>query len=182
MGIKLMIPPLPKVWANLYMSWNMAFVSMYREAPNFFAKLLAPVVSGSYQEVHQGLYFFPRCVSLWLHIHHELCSRFERRTKGLPEPQDWRSDILALLWGRLNHGAAQEFQKRVEGIMESNHGHLTNLGYDSKRAAVKVLWYALRSMIEGGCAMADGGQDVMDFFSRLTEAATPVFSYAQDDD
>ena len=49
--------PLPIIWNNLYTSWNLAFVSkQYSDWPLFFAKLLNPVVFGSYHLVDPGLF------------------------------------------------------------------------------------------------------------------------------
>ena len=49
--------PLPTVWNNLYISWNLAFLSnQYSDWPSFFAKLLNPVTLGSYHRVDPGLY------------------------------------------------------------------------------------------------------------------------------
>jgi hypothetical protein len=108
------------------------------------------VVAGEYQERPSGLYLYPRIVSLWLHIHHEVTLRWENQS-STPQTLDWRSDIPSLLWGRVNLGAAQEYQKRVEGIMEEHHGMCKNVGYDAKRAGVQVLWGGLCAAIQGGC-------------------------------
>ena len=49
--------PLPIIWNNLYITWNLAFGSnQYSNWPLFFAKLLNPVVFGSYHQVDPGLY------------------------------------------------------------------------------------------------------------------------------
>ena len=51
-------PPLPRQWADLYQTWNMAFISKYPDFPFFMAKLLIPSVSG-YQGRPEN-YLYPR--------------------------------------------------------------------------------------------------------------------------
>ena len=47
--------PLPIIWNNLYMAWNLGFVAdQYSDWPMFFAKLLNPAVVGMYNEIDPG--------------------------------------------------------------------------------------------------------------------------------
>ena len=68
LGVGIVTPPLPHVWANLYVSWNLAFVSTYECNPMFYAKLLAPIVLGLYHSEDPGLFLYPRVLCLYVHL------------------------------------------------------------------------------------------------------------------
>ena len=89
------------------------------------AKLVAPVVLGTYQEedtledgLHKrpqdkrGLYMYPRVVALWLHLHVMIHSRC-RRGGGHDMREDWRDPLSSQMFGRVNELGAQAFTKRV---------------------------------------------------------------------
>jgi hypothetical protein len=60
-------PPLPQKWADLYQTWNMAFVSQAVASPFLFAKLFTPPV-GCYQHA-PAQYLYNRAIALYLHMH-----------------------------------------------------------------------------------------------------------------
>ena len=68
-GVLCMQQPLPIIWSNLYMAWNLAFCSdQYSDWPFFFAKLLNPAVLGCYHEVDTGFFMAQRLPPLLVHI------------------------------------------------------------------------------------------------------------------
>ena len=148
--------PLPLRWSNLYQSWNMAFVSCYSNSPMFLAKLLAPIVSGLYQEIHPGLYMHPRVLCLYLHIQYEVICRAKAESadpflyppSGAKRPfSDWRSKGLTDLWGRVNAVAAEQYQQAIEKTIDDNYGTGEELKYDLTRASKQAGWAALKGLI-----------------------------------
>ena len=125
-GIKALTPPLPKVWSNLYSSWNLAFVSGVRQyVPMLWAKLLAPIVLGTYQEVDPGLYMAPRVICLYMMLQYYVITTIKtagkRRCYPIPladgkyrEYSDWHIKVhdAAHLLGRLNKEASKQFHAR----------------------------------------------------------------------
>ena len=68
-GVLCMRQPLPIIWNNLYVAWNLAFCSdQYSDWPIFFAKLLNPAVLGGYHEVDAGIFMAQRVPTLFVHI------------------------------------------------------------------------------------------------------------------
>ena len=128
-GAKAFCPPLPKVWANLYSSWNLAFVSgAYCYVPMFWAKLVAPVVLATYQEVDPGLYILPRAIALYMLIQYSVQTIIESpgevRYYQMPladgklrEHSEWRTPLsdATTLWGEFNQVAANQFRARFRG-------------------------------------------------------------------
>ena len=114
-------PCFPRVWANLYSSWNGAFVSNYAAAPLFLAKLYNPATSGTYhREGEQSLYLFPRVFTLWVHIHAQI---FERAANQSASPLGlvWSSPLLTLLWGKVNLLAATELRAMIDDVVTRLH-------------------------------------------------------------
>ena len=154
-------PSFPKDWANLYSSWNLCFVSNYKDYPMYYAKLLAPVVLSTYQNVDPGLYIYPRVLALYLHIQYEKFSRAASQSAG-PKGMEWRSERLLLLWGQVNHKAAQEFQQRVRKTIDKKCSELKEMTYMLERLSVRVAWEVLRGMINTTSAIADGADEAVE--------------------
>ena len=126
LGVKALTPPLPKVWSNLYTSWNIAFVSGVRQyVPMLWAKLLAPVVLGTYQEVDPGLYMAPRVICLYMQLQYYVITTIKtagkRRCYPIPQPDgtfreysDWHIKVhdAAQLLGQFNQEASKQFHTR----------------------------------------------------------------------
>ena len=111
----------PRVWNNIYSSWNLGFVSNYKNWPSFFAKLLNPATCGTYQTEDAGLYIWPRVITLYLHIHHEMINRAAARSKE-PEGLDWRSERVTEVFGKVNLVAARLYRDRIDGVIDERHG------------------------------------------------------------
>merc|ERR1719228_481679 len=67
-------PPLPSLWADLYETWNMAFVTRYEDWPYFLVKLLIPSVS-DYHDYPEG-YLYPSATALYAYIIDYLSVKF----------------------------------------------------------------------------------------------------------
>ena len=106
-------PPLPKQWADLYTTWNLAYVTRYNAWPYYFAKLLIPSVSG-YHEKPEG-YLYPRVTALYAHIIYAMTVYY----KGHDGPKiDW-TDALTHSWGRSNRENARDYQKQLNQAITS---------------------------------------------------------------
>jgi len=58
---------LPRRWADLYTTWNLAFVSHYGDFPYLMTKLLIPQVNG-YQDSPEE-YIYNRLLALYCQLH-----------------------------------------------------------------------------------------------------------------
>ena len=122
LGIALMTPPLPTVWANLYSSWNLAFVSgglSLPPIPMAAAKLLAPVVLRTYQEVDPGLYLAPRVIGLYIALQYNVLAQPSHyqvlmADGKLRNHSDWRIKMKesANLLGEVSQVAGRQFHAR----------------------------------------------------------------------
>ena len=99
-------PPLPEKWADLYMTWNMAFVSRYTDWPYFMVKLLIPSVSG-YHDNPNG-YLYSRVLALFSHIVNSLMVRSMGGSSI-----NWKIEALALSWGRSNRKSAEDYKRQL---------------------------------------------------------------------
>jgi hypothetical protein len=157
-------PPLPRVWSNLYSSWNLAFVSTYSNNPMFLSKLLAPVVHLYQKDGNQGLYIWPRLVCLYIHVQYEIMSRTSGGTgrqpillkvvkSGKPEHDrfygDWRSDLTTALFGTVNKLAARHFQTRLEAIIEAKNSFLLRNTYRMSRFSIIASWRKVKVRLHG---------------------------------
>lgn len=134
LGRQRMSAPLPKLWADLYTTWNLAFVSHYPAAPWFWAKLLIPSVAG-YRDT-PDLYLYHRAISLYLHIWYVAA----RKADGGAEGQvDWRNPELTTLWGDVNARSARDYSDRI---------HVPPLRAFQGR--VRALWAVIRLLVRPG--------------------------------
>ena len=78
-GLCLFAAPFPLVWNHLYHSWNLAFISTYPYSFLFYGKLLNPKVAGQNRKESTRLYFGPRIIGLYIHLH---CMAFLRSNKA----------------------------------------------------------------------------------------------------
>ena len=100
----------PKQWADLYSTWNLAFVSHYPEFPFVMVKLLIPFVA-NYQQ-HPEEYIYRRALALWAHLHHLYLGRADQARTGT-EAIVWNDVALTKLWGRVNREASAKYAATV---------------------------------------------------------------------
>ena len=81
-----------------------------------YAKLLAPVVMGSYKDLDPGLYLYPRVIALWIHLHYLMFSRVQNKS-AIPRSLDWRSTILTQLWGATNKLSGDHYAHQIKTKM-----------------------------------------------------------------
>jgi len=101
---------LPREWADLYGSWNLAFVSRYREFPYLFAKLLIPQVQEYTDE--PGAYIYNRALALYIHLHFLYLTRADNAAQDV-ESIDWADKDLTHLWGQVNLASAKAYAAAV---------------------------------------------------------------------
>ena len=96
----------PLEWANLYQTWNMAFVTNFENWPYFIVKLLIPSVSDYHSNPSSWIH--ERLMGHYIHIHWTWMGRFN----GFVEAEDinWHSPSLSKNWGRANSESAKEYK------------------------------------------------------------------------
>ena len=108
--------PEPKAYADLYQTWNMAFVTNYDNFPYFLAKLTIPQVS-SYEKDPRA-YIYNRALALYAFMHFELFGRFETKPEG---KMSWRDPEMQKLWGKCNkHNASENYEKLLHSAKTVN--------------------------------------------------------------
>lgn len=166
LGIKRITPPLPTEWANLYSSWNLDFVTgLYPCVPMMWAKLLAPVVLGTYHELDPGLYMAPRIFALYMTIQYQIFtvvdSGIHTNSKvryyqmpladgTLREHTNWEIKLREVsdLWGDINQEAAKQLNDRIGQIINENYGIGFEVYKGVKRAGFKGGWAIIKGMIK----------------------------------
>jgi hypothetical protein len=98
--------PLPRKWADLYSTWNLAFITSFRDFPYAFAKLLIPAV-GDYRDA-PGEYIYNRTLALFIHIYYSFFHRTDKARQG-EEVIDWTDVEFTRFWGRINKASAKEY-------------------------------------------------------------------------
>jgi len=99
--------PFPKEWADLYSTWNMAFVSKYENFPYFYTKLMIPQVANYKNKPSQ--YIYNRALALYIHLHHMLITRGENVENGTKD-FNWMNEDLMNDWGAENKISAKEYK------------------------------------------------------------------------
>ena len=136
----------------------------------YLGKLINPTVIGLYQnDGSDGMYLYPRVVTLWVYIHYMIFARAEQKRKSL-HGIDWRNADLTLTWGAVNQGAGDQFQDRVEKTIDDNHGLDKEVAYDAKRVGVGILWASFRGMISLSNVIGEGGDDIVEEFQSLKKS------------
>jgi hypothetical protein len=104
-------PPFPKMWADLYQVWNMAFLSDCQDFPYVISKLLIPQVAG-YAE-HPPSYMNPRVIALYLYLAWFTFSHAERLNRRKPQIQ-WNDPSLTRFWGKITRRNAIHYEDLVD--------------------------------------------------------------------
>ncbi|MBI3038141.1 hypothetical protein HYY75_03675 [bacterium] len=96
--------PYPKQWADLYATWNMAFISQFDSAPYLFVKLLIPQVS-DYQ-LASAEYIFNRAFALYTILNYDY--------DEVGKATQWSDKSLTKFWGSVNKENAEKYEKLVK--------------------------------------------------------------------
>lgn len=91
--------PMTKEWCDLYQTWNMAFVSTFKDFPYIISKLLIPQVA-NYQNIPTS-YMYKRTLALYLCLNHASLD-YPEKAKNKEPIIDWSDKELSFLWGRAN--------------------------------------------------------------------------------
>jgi hypothetical protein len=109
---------LPRQWADLYTTWNLAFVSHYGDFPYLMTKLLIPRVNG-YQDAPEE-YIYNRLLALYGQLHYTSFGRIDLARQGA-SPIDWHDEALTNLWSRVNRESAKKYAEAVKRFESSGH-------------------------------------------------------------
>ncbi len=103
--------PNPEKWADLYSTWNMAFVTTYPHWPLIMTKLLIPQVANHYKASEE--YLYNRVYALDVQLNFGLLGRMDG-PELLSNRMDWSSKKLTKLWGKANALSAKEYLKSIK--------------------------------------------------------------------
>ena len=109
---------LPRKWADLYATWNLAFVSHYGDFPYLMTKLLIPQVNG-YRDSPEE-YLYNRLLALYCHLHHMGFGRIDLARQGR-DPIDWHDEALTKLWSNVNRESAEKYSRAVKSARRGAH-------------------------------------------------------------
>ena len=105
--------PLPLKWADLYSTWNLAFVSNFPDFVYYLPKLLIPSVSG-YQN-NPASYLWSRVLALYTYIHWtmnwNIYYDFERI--------QWKQDSITQNWGSANKKSKDDYVEMLADAMST---------------------------------------------------------------
>jgi len=101
---------LPRRWADLYTTWNLAFVSHYRDFPYLMTKLLIPQVNG-YQDSPEE-YIYNRLLALYCQLHYTGFGRIDLAAQAR-DAIDWHDEALTKLWSSVNRESAEKYSEAV---------------------------------------------------------------------
>ena len=113
--------PLTLHWADLYSSWNLAFVSGFPDFVYYIPKLLIPSVS-NYQDNPAG-YIYTRLLGLYTYIHWRI-NWIQLNQKNQNKPIQWSEDSLTKAWGAANKISSQDYVKRLAWALSTSTKHV----------------------------------------------------------
>lgn len=102
--------PLPIEWADLYQTWNMAFVTHFPAFPQIIPKLFIPTVAEYRAKPKEYLYV--RVLALYLTLYHFGLDKIDRRKNNQPEI-DWYDKKLTRLWGKINLESSRKYKDEI---------------------------------------------------------------------
>lgn len=116
---------LPRRWADLYTTWNLAFVSHYGDFPYLMTKLLIPQVNG-YQDSPEE-YIYNRLLALYCQLHYTGFGRIDLARQGR-NAIDWHDEALTKLWSSVNRESAEKYSEAVKQLERSEPSRDTRGG------------------------------------------------------
>ena len=106
--------PLTLHWADLYSSWNLAFVSEFPDFVYYIPKLLIPSVS-DYQDNPAG-YIHTRSLALYTYIHWRINWTQLNQNKTI----QWSEKSLTQTWGAANKISSYDYLKRLAWALSTS--------------------------------------------------------------
>ncbi|MDC0344828.1 hypothetical protein OAN22_01590 [Alphaproteobacteria bacterium] len=103
--------PFPRDWADLYGSWNLAFVATYSNAPYFMAKLLIPSVLAP-TITHPTTYMFHRGLPLYFQLRYILFNSIDQKKTW--KKSTWNIPLLIAHMGKKNAETAALYRNKVK--------------------------------------------------------------------
>ena len=103
--------PLPLKWADLYSTWNLAFVSNFPDFVYYLPKLLIPSVSG-YQN-NPSSYIWSRTLALYTYIHWWINWNINNNFEKI----QWKQDSITQNWGLANKMSKNEYVEMLADAM-----------------------------------------------------------------
>ena len=110
-----MLLPLTKEWCDLYQTWNMAFVSKFKDFPYIIPKLLIPQVA-NYQSTPTS-YMYKRILALYLCLNHRSFDYLEK-SKNKEPSVEWNDKDLSSLWGKANLENSRKYNQLLSSLQE----------------------------------------------------------------
>ena len=111
--------PLTLHWADLYSSWNLAFVSGFPDFVYYIPKLLIPSVS-NYQDNPAG-YIYTRLLGLYTYIQWRInWIQYNQKYQTI----QWSEDSLTKTWGAANKISSQDYVKRLAWALSTSTKHI----------------------------------------------------------
>ena len=103
--------PNPKEWADLYQTWNMAFVSQIGDFVYLLPKLCIPQVA-EYQDKPTE-YIYNRVLALYVYLHYSKFAKVRKTQNNEPYIQ-WSDRRLTELWGQVNAECAAMYEAELK--------------------------------------------------------------------
>lgn len=167
-GVLLFKPPFPRAWNNLFDSWSLASASIYPDAIDHFAPLLAPVLCDMRPHEKDGLFLSARFLGMQLHMHYLMCARTNLNSSSTTST-DFRNDVATQLLGLVNQEAAEQYHKLVDTVIEEEGGTASVWKHEAKRLGLQSLWATLKVAIVGMQGVQGVPEDALRLLLRLQD-------------
>lgn len=113
--------PYPRLWADLYTTWNLAFVNQLVDAPFAMTKLLIPAVN-DYAH-NPPSYIHRRAMALYIQLHFVGFRSWDYDLQG-KKRIDWRDRKLTNYWGKVNYENALKYNQLASLPADDNETRL----------------------------------------------------------
>lgn len=119
-----------KEWDDLYGTWNMSFVTVLPNWPEWMVKLLVPAVNDYAAE--PSTYMYRRALALEIQLY---ANRLESADGAQPE-YDWTDPQLTKVWGETNLESARDYEWRAAAEGQARNGPRESI----ERTATRGRW------------------------------------------
>jgi len=106
--------PKPKEWADLYQTWNMAFVSQIGDFVYLLPKLCIPQVANYRDKPTE--YIYNRVLTLYIYLHYSKFAKIRKTQINEPYIQ-WNDRQLTELWGQVNAECAASYEAELKAAL-----------------------------------------------------------------